>query len=68
MYGPLIKGFPSTGIEPTAKKATSQTIFFFVCFITYLLLLRVELVSNMIIPQKKICFIRKLSEMNKEVR
>ena len=30
-------------------------------------MLRVELFSNMIIPQKEICFVRKLSEMNKGV-
>jgi hypothetical protein len=35
-YGPLAKGFANTGIEPTAKKTTSKTIFFLVCFITYL--------------------------------
>jgi len=37
---PSAKGFPNTWIEPTAKKATSQTICFVVCFITYLLFTR----------------------------
>jgi hypothetical protein len=66
-YGPTANGFANAGIEPTAQKATSQTIFFLVCFITNLPLLTIELVSNMIIPQKEFCFARKLYEMNKEV-
>jgi hypothetical protein len=48
-------------------KATSQTIVFVVSLITNLPLLKVQLLSNMIIPQKEICFVRKLSEMNKGV-
>jgi len=67
-YGPLANGFPNTGMELIPKKATSQTNPFFVSFITNLLFLRAELVSNVIIPQKEICFRRKLSEMNKEFR
>jgi hypothetical protein len=58
-YGPSAKGFPNTWIEPTAKtKTITQYISFFFCFITNLPLLRVELVSNVIIPQKEFCFIR----------
>jgi hypothetical protein len=39
-YGPSAKGFANNGLEHTAKKATSQTIVFFVCFITNLLFTR----------------------------
>jgi hypothetical protein len=37
MYGPLTKGFANTGMELIPRKTMSTTIFFFVCFIAYLL-------------------------------
>jgi len=38
-YGPLAKGAANAWMEPIPKKTTSFIIVFFVCFITYLLLL-----------------------------
>jgi len=64
----LANGFANAWMDPAKTKAITKYIsFFFVCFITNLPLLRAELVSNVIIPQKEFCFIRKLSEMNKRI-